>query len=135
MQILSDKGRLDSFLSVSFSIKIFDQISKLPESQNYVKQTMSRIYETMDLDYLETVNLEEVGYHCKTYIDRRVQMVENASKETEDISIIIGQTDSHEDTSIDNSDFYDSVDSPLTRESLLDKIKEPKMENHRSVPL
>ena len=62
MQILSEKGRLDSFQYGSFSMKIFDQISKLPESQNFIKQTMGKIFEKVDLDYLETINLEESAF-------------------------------------------------------------------------
>ena len=81
MQMLSEKGRLDSFLSGSFSMKIFDQIAKLPEWQNYVKQTMSRIYETIDLDYLETINLEEAAYHCKNFIDKNITNEEIESRE------------------------------------------------------
>lgn len=81
MQILSEKGRLDSFLSGSFSMKIFDQIAKLPECQNYVKQTMSRIYETIDLDYLETINLEEAAFHCKNFIDKTQATTETESRE------------------------------------------------------
>lgn len=81
MQILSDKGRLDSFLSGSFSMKIFDQIAKLPESQNYIKQTMGKIYETLDYDYLETIDLEASAFECKAYMDYM-----KSDRESRDIS-------------------------------------------------
>jgi hypothetical protein len=80
MQILSDKGRLDSFLSGSFSMKIFDQIAKIPESQNYIKQTMGRIFETMDLDYMETIDLEDAAENCKNFIDAKRAINENKTK-------------------------------------------------------
>jgi hypothetical protein len=101
MQILSDKGRLDSFQSGSFSMKIFDKIAKLPQSQNYIKQTMGRIYETMDLDYMETIDLEDAADNCKNIIDDKKASTVNQSK-------------AHVDNNL--GFFKNSNDSPLSPE-------------------
>ncbi|CAI2372473.1 unnamed protein product [Moneuplotes crassus] len=106
MQILSEKGRLDSFLYSSFSMRIFDQISKLPESQNYIKQTMGKIFEKLDLDYLETIDLEDAAFNLKLFQKKgSTEVEEDQSNREFDIMSSMASSRKDSENSNTESDF------------------------------
>jgi len=130
MQILSEKGRLDSFLYGSFSMKIFDQIAKLPESQNFIKQTMGKIFKKLDLDYLESIDLEKATINWKIFQDEKDN--ENELNLEQFIEVPSSMTCSRKDNHTSNPDSDFSIPTPPEiRNSRLEVI-EPKLIYHHS---
>ena len=118
---------------------------------------MGRIFDTMDLDYIETINLEVAAHHCLRYIRQNINLEEAIAKgveeegKNEQFSIsperdtrynqnsIVRNTEFFESITTNNppidkasQDYFVASESPLNKKkSNLDYTYQPKKESSR----
>ena len=58
---MQEQDLITKFTSFSFSILFIERITKLQESREFILNSMEKIYENIDFDILENLNLEELS--------------------------------------------------------------------------
>ena len=59
---LIENNQLLKFSSLSFSLLLLERLSKTPEARNYILHSMESIYDDIDFDLLQEVDLHELAF-------------------------------------------------------------------------